>query len=158
MAVEIERKFLLKNQDWKKLVQPGVEIVQAYLNTEKERTVRVRIYGAAAFLTIKGKSEGIARAEFEYPIPKEDALQLMKLSKEAVIEKKRYLLLQGKHTWEIDEFYGANEGLFLAEIELTEESEAFDRPAWLGKEVSEDPRFYNSSLVLQPFKSWKDSF
>lgn len=154
MAVEIERKFLIKNKAWKKQASAGIQIVQGYLNTDKERTVRVRIYGEQGFLTIKGKSVGISRLEFEYPIPKEEALEMMALCETPAIEKFRFLVKLDGLIWEIDEFYGANEGLLLAEVELESETQSVSLPDWLGIEVSGDARYFNSSLAQNPFSTW----
>ena len=150
MGLEIERKFLLMNDSWRKDAGEGLQIIQAYLSLDKARNVRVRLYGEQGFLTIKGKTEGISRVEFEYPIPKDDVLALLPLCLGAAIEKKRYLLNKGNVTWEIDEFFGANRGLFLAEVELESEDQALELPDWVGEEVSSDPRYFNSSLAQNP--------
>lgn len=154
MATEIERKFLLKNDDWKKEVTKSTSIKQGYLATDAERTVRVRVKGEKGFLTVKGKTEGVSRAEFEYEIPLEDALALLKLCHQPIIEKVRNIVKQGNHTWEIDAFEGENAGLTLAEIELSHEEEAFEKPDWLAEEVSSDYRYFNSYLVKNPFGGW----
>lgn len=149
MAIEIERKFLLKNDTWQNdsRLGEGQAIKQGYLNTDKSRTVRVRTKGEKAYLTIKGKTEGISRAEFEYEIPVEDALELLKLC-EASLEKTRYLLPINNIVWEIDVFEGKHKGLLIAEVELTSEEQAFELPNWIGKEVSGDKCYFNSYLAV----------
>ena len=156
MNIEIERKFLLKNDSWKKNAV-GIHYAQGYLNQEGENTVRVRIAGEKAFLTIKSKSKGISRQEFEYEIPLEDAKELLKLSQTPIVEKIRYKIEYAGKYWEVDEFLGKNEGLYIAEIELNAEDEAFEKPEWLGKEVSDDKRYYNSRLARKPFSEWNCS-
>ncbi|WP_373973903.1 CYTH domain-containing protein [Chitinibacter sp. SCUT-21] len=153
MATEIERKFLLKNSDWRSLVAKSTRIAQGYLNAEPERTVRVRVKGDAGFLTIKGKNDGISRLEFEYPIPVADALEMLKQCPN-VLDKTRHLVEIDGHTFEIDEFHGLNDGLIVAEIELASEDARFPQPEWLGDEVSGDARYYNSALSEKPFSSW----
>jgi CYTH domain-containing protein len=154
MAIEIEKKFLLINDDWKK--DSIAEIyLQGYICSGSGRTVRVRIAGDKAYLTIKGKSSGISRTEFEYPLPLADAQAMLdELCEKPIIHKKRHRKEYGGFLWEIDEFYGDNLGLVLAEIELEDENQIFPRPDWLGREVSGDSRFYNASLRLNPFKNW----
>lgn len=154
MPQEIERKFLLANNDWKTDADRSVTMKQGYLNAAKERTVRIRIAGEQAFLTIKGPVAGVTRPEFEYEVPINDAQAMISLCEQPVIEKTRYYLETGTHTWEIDVFAGENEGLMVAEIELSSEAEHFARPTWLGEEVSGDSRYYNSSLIKQPFLLW----
>lgn len=154
MGREIERKFLLANDDWKAGVSRAVSMKQGYLNSAKQRTVRVRIAGEQAFLTIKGPVTGVTRPEFEYEVPVTDGLAMMALCEQPVIEKTRHYVEVGAHTWEIDVFAGANEGLVVAEIELDAEGENFIHPGWLGTEVSADVRYYNSSLILEPYLSW----
>ena len=156
MAIEIERKFWIKNKDWKIAANPpeGTVIKQGYLSTDKERTVRVRIYGTTGFLTIKGKSVGMTRAEFEYEVPVEDAIELLQLCHQPIIEKVRYKIPQDNVIWEVDEFEGINEGLILAEVELESEEQKVNIPTWTGEEVTGDIRFYNSSLVNNPFTEW----
>lgn len=154
MAKEIERKFLVTNQDWKKEAT-GTLYRQGYLSSVKERTVRVRIINDKAFITVKGANSGITRLEFEYEIPLNDAtVMLDTLVEKPIIEKKRYKIKQGSLTWEIDEFLGDNAGLIVAEIELANEQQTFTKPAWIGQEVSDDQRYYNSNLVLNPYKNW----
>ena len=154
MATEIERKFLVRGTDWRN--GTGVRFSQGYLNRDKDRTVRVRIAGGKAFLTIKGVTQGATRAEFEYPIPMEDAEQLLKLSDGPIIEKDRYRIVHDGALWEVDEFWGDNAGLVLAEIELKSEDQPFSRPTWLGEEVTQDRRYYNSSLAGYPYREWRE--
>ncbi|WP_062063845.1 CYTH domain-containing protein [Cellvibrio sp. OA-2007] len=153
MAVEIERKFLVVGDAWR--TAPAVFYSQGYLNRDKLRTVRVRIAGEEAFLTIKGESVGARRAEFEYPIPLWDARELLKLCEQPLIEKNRRKILHEGFIWEVDEFLGENLGLVVAEIELPAEDSEFPRPAWIGEEVTDDSRYFNSSLSLAPFSQWK---
>ena len=154
MAKEIERKFLVKPGAWSPR-DAGIHFKQGYLNAQKERVVRVRIEGERAKLTIKGVTTGVTRSEFEYAIPVEDAAVLLdNLCEKPLIDKHRHKEVHGVKTWEIDVFHGDNEGLVVAEIELTSESEAFVRPGWLGEEVSSDPRYFNSNLLKNPFKNW----
>ncbi len=158
MAIEIERKFLVKG-DFTKGVFESERIVQGYICSTPGRTVRVRIRGKAGFLTIKGPSDekGLSRYEFEQQISLSDANQLMKLCESGVIDKVRNLVHCGKRVWEIDVFHGANEGLIIAEIELGSENESFEKPDWLGEEVSGDRRYYNSMLIAHPYSEWKNS-
>ena len=155
MGKEIERKFLVQNSDWKKLAQ-GTTYRQGYLSSVKERTVRVRTINDKGFLTIKGVTVGATRSEYEYDIPASDANEMLtNLCEKPLIEKRRYKIAQGNLTWEIDEFLGDNEGLIVAEIELPEEHTKFDKPAWVGQEVTGDPKYFNSNLTKNPFKKWK---
>ena len=149
---EIERKFLVISRAWKR--GRGTDFRQGYLCSTPERTVRVRIAGSKAFITVKGKTRGLTRSEFEYAIPLRDARELLKLCEPPFIEKRRYVTKVGRHRWEIDEFRGVNAGLVVAEIELTSEREKFERPAWVGKEVSHDARYFNSNLAKRPFSTW----
>ncbi|MBC8343034.1 MAG: CYTH domain-containing protein [Bacteroidetes bacterium] len=154
MGIEIERKYLLKNDSWKK-DSKGTYIHQGYLNRSEDRTVRIRIAGSNAYVTIKGKSQGISRSEFEYEIPVKDAQTMLDtLCEQTCIEKHRYQQTYGQHVWQIDEFHGDNQGLFLAEIELSMENEKFEIPPWIGKEVSGNPRYFNSNLSKHPFTKW----
>jgi CYTH domain-containing protein len=156
MAKEIERKYLLRSDEWRKLAE-GTHYRQGYLSTVKERTVRVRTIGEKAFLTIKGVSRGITRLEFEYEIPTEDANEMLdELCERPIIEKHRSKIAYAGLVWEVDEFHGANEGLVVAEVELTSADEAFDLPPWVGEEVSGDPRYFNANLVANPFMNWKE--
>ena len=153
MATEIERKFLVKSEAWRE-GPAGVAICQGYLSREPERTVRVRLAGDKGFLTIKGMSRGISRLEFEYAIPPEEARQLLALCLPPLLEKVRYERWHGGYCWEIDEFEGENAGLIVAEIELPEADTAFELPDWAGKEVSDDPRYYNARLAEEPWSKW----
>ncbi|QPF73033.1 CYTH domain-containing protein [Roseateles sp. DAIF2] len=153
MGIEIERKFLVATgEGWRR--PDALVFSQGYLNRAAERTVRVRIAGARAFLTIKGKSRGASRAEFEYEIPVADARELLALCEGPLIEKTRHTLEVEGTRWEVDEFHGANAGLVLAEVELAHEDQPFARPAWLGAEVTGDERYYNSRLSEHPFSAW----
>jgi adenylate cyclase len=154
MGVEIERKFLLTGDRWRTLGTP-VLLRQGYLSSDPGRVVRVRVDGQHAYLTIKGRSEGATRGEWEYPIPLDEANELLeRLCEQPLIEKTRRQISFRGNTWEVDEFLGANQGLVVAEIELTSEDQQFDKPDWIGEEVTHDPRYYNSSLVRKPFSSW----
>lgn len=154
MGVEIERKFLVQGDAWKTLGEP-VFFRQGYLSSQKERTVRVRIEGDRAVITIKGRSVGATRGEWEYPIPVQDAAELLDgLCEQPLIEKYRRKITNGAHVWEVDEFLGANAGLVVAEIELGAEDEAFDQPEWVADEVTDDARYYNSNLIRHPFSNW----
>jgi adenylate cyclase len=154
VKVEIERKFLVETQDWKKLIVEKHSIQQGYLNTDKSCNVRVRIMNTMAFLTIKGKRVNTARPEFEYEIPLNDAESILKLSKNSIIKKTRYTVNHKGQIWEIDQFEGDNQGLVIAEIELKQKDEAISLPNWIGTEISNDDRFYNLSLSVNPFKNW----
>lgn len=154
MGTEIERKFLVQGENWRE--GRGITYRQGYLSTAPERTVRVRTAGDKGYLTIKGASRGASRLEFEYEIPLHEANQLLdELCHQPLIEKRRYKVQYGGLTWEVDEFFGENDGLVLAEIELRDEDQAFDPPAWLGREVTGDPRYYNANLVNHPYSRWK---
>lgn len=153
MATEIERKFLLRDTAFLNSLS-GQRICQGYLSHSPDASVRVRIAGKQGFLTIKGRSTGISRAEFEYSVPLADAEALLALCKHGKIEKTRYRLPIDNHVWEIDVFEGDNQGLVVAEIELTSERDQFERPAWLGEEVSDDPRYFNSQLSIRPVSMW----
>lgn len=155
MGVEIERKFLLQGDGWRSLGQP-VLLRQGYLSSHKERVVRVRIEGGQAMLTIKGRTVGASRGEWEYPIPLADAAELLDgLCEQPLIEKYRSRIAIGGHVWEVDEFLGANAGLVVAEIELGSEDEAFDKPDWVGEEVTSDVRYLNANLIRHPYTSWQ---
>jgi adenylate cyclase len=156
MGIEIERKFLVEGDAWKREAQEGLLCRQGYLVADGVKTARVRIIGSRAFLTIKGKTSGISRSEFEYPIPVLDAESILELCDQWVI-KTRYLIQHEGMTWELDVFSDANEGLVMAEIELTKEDQLFALPSWVGKEVSSDPRYYNACLSNHPFSTWGDS-
>lgn len=151
--VEIERKFLIKNKNWKPS-GTGTKIIQGYLSVEPERVVRVRIANERAFLTIKGKPAGIVRTELEYEIPKNEAEVMMKMCLDFPIEKTRFVETIGNLNWEIDVFEGINNGLVLAEVELMDENQKIDLPEWIGEEVSHDKRYFNSWLSTNPFSNW----
>ena len=154
MGKEIERRFLVKGDAWRGLGQ-GTEFKQGFLSTVKERVVRVRIAGERATLTIKGITRGFSKAEFEYEIPRADAQALLEeLCERPLIEKTRYRIGHHGLIWEVDEFVGENKGLILAEVELTSENQAINPPAWIGQEISGDPRYFNSNLVSNPFTRW----
>ena len=154
MAQEIERKFLVKGEGWRKL-SSGVLYSQGYLSTVKERTVRIRIQNNEATLTIKSITKGISRSEFEYTIPLVDAeIMLQQMAVQPIIKKYRYRIPVDDVVWEIDEFLGANQGLIIAELELQSPDQIFRLPDWIGQEVSLDPRYYNNNLVKKPFTEW----
>jgi adenylate cyclase len=154
--IEIERKFLTTSEAFKKEAFTQNRIAQGYLSSVPERTVRVRIKGDKGFLTIKGASNetGLSRFEWEKEIPVEEAAALLKLCEKGVIDKTRFEVKIGNHIFEVDEFHGKNDGLIIAEVELKSETEAFEKPAWLGKEVTNDSRYYNSYLSKNPFINW----
>lgn len=153
--IEIERKFLVKNKDYKFNSEENL-IVQGYLNSDKERTVRIRISNNKGFITIKSKTEGISRKEFEYEIPIHEAKDILEnICEKPIIKKMRYKVDFEGYIWEIDEFLNENEGLILAEIELKDENDIFEKPEWVGEEVSNDPRYFNSSLISFPYEKWK---
>ncbi|MGB1314462.1 MAG: CYTH domain-containing protein [Chitinophagales bacterium] len=154
MSKEIERKFLVSSADWQSNIYKKYAIKQGYLHSSKDLTTRIRTKNDKAFITIKGKLEGISRAEFEYEIPFEDAISLLKLCKNSIIEKTRFEVKIASHVWEIDVFEGDNKGLIVAEIELSSEDEVFEKPKWLGEEVSYDFRYQNACLVEKPFLEW----
>lgn len=155
MGKEIERKFLVTGDAWKS--GESSDYRQGYLTVDRERTVRVRIAGDRAFLTIKGITENATRSEFEYPIPVADASEMLDhLCLRPLIEKRRYLVEHEGMTWEVDRFYGENEGLVVAEVELDDENQAFSKPDWIGEEVTSDPRYYNANLVDAPYSSWNE--
>jgi len=155
MGIEIEKKFLLTGTEWKQLAT-GTAYRQGYLNSVKERTVRVRTINDQGFLTIKGVSVGATRLEYEYEIPLEDANALLdELCEKPLIEKNRYKINFSGFTWEVDEFFGENDGLVVAEIELESEDQAFDKPEWVGEEVTGDSRYFNSNLINNPYTKWE---
>lgn len=155
MAQEIERKFLIIGQEWRKLAK-GTLYRQGYLSTVPERTVRVRVVGEKAFFTVKGITQGVSRIEFEYEIPLDDANEILdKLCEKPIIEKFRYKITFSNLIWEVDEYLGENEGLIVAEVELTDENQKIDIPDWIGNEVSDDTRYYNANLVTNPFSKWR---
>ena len=155
--IEIERKFLVTSDAFKKEAFAQNRIAQGYLSSVPERTVRVRIKGDKGFLTIKGASNetGLSRFEWEKEIPVDEATALLKLCEKGIIDKTRFEVKIGNHIFEVDEFYGENKGLIIAEVELKSETEAFEKPVWLGKEVTNDIRYYNSYLSKNPFRNWQ---
>lgn len=155
MGQEIERKYLLQGEGWRSLSE-GVLYAQGYLPTSPECTVRVRIVGDHGYLTIKGVTVGCSRSEYEYEIPVQDAAEIMhQLCGDRLVEKKRYTIPFGGLHWEVDEFLGPNQGLILAEVELTSPAQAIIIPEWIGREVTSDPRYYNSNLATHPFSQWQ---
>ena len=158
MAKEIERKFLVRNESFK-LFSTGIIYRQGYLSRDKERTVRVRVAGELAFITIKGLTNGIERLEFEYPISLADANEMLEtLCVKPLIEKIRYNIMSEGHLWEVDEFIGDNEGLIVAEVELKFADESVVIPDWVGQEVTGNLMYFNSNLVINPFKNWDKVF
>ena len=156
MKFEIERKYLVRKDIWNSIKKPeGIRIKQGYLVDHPEKTVRIRVRGNQGFLTIKGPTAEASRLEYEYPIPAVDAEELLQSFTDKHIEKIRYIINFAGSLWEIDEFLGDNEGLLLAEIELKNKGEKYEKPPWLGEEVTEDRRYYNSYLVKHPYKTWK---
>lgn len=155
MPTEIERKFLVRGDEWRSHAS-GQLYCQGYISAEVGKTVRVRIVGECGFLTIKGPTSGLSRSEFEYPIPVEDAQELLEtLCDRPWIQKTRYQIEQAGLVWEIDEFAGENSGLILAEVELTDSNQAIALPNWIGEEVSHDPRYFNANLAKVPYSQWK---
>ena len=156
MPIEIERKFLVHQEKWEALEKPlGNHFRQGYLLTDPQKTIRVRETSEKGFITIKGISVGASRAEYEYEIPKLEAKELLDQFAISELSKVRYEIPFENRVWEIDVFFGDNEGLIVAEIELTSENEKFNLPDWIADEVTEDDRYYNSNLTLNPFKNWK---
>ena len=154
MALEIERKFTVKNEDWKGLSYQENNIAQGYLNSSPDRTVRIRISNNEGFITIKSKNSGAVRSEFEYSIPLNEATELLAMCEKPTISKTRYLIDFKNHTWEVDVFKEENQGLIVAEIELSSQNESFEIPKWIGEEVTHDKRYYNSALISFPFCEW----
>lgn len=155
MPIEIERKFLLKNDSWRSQVSSSARIRQGYLAPVSKASVRVRLDGERANINIKSATLGVRRMEYEYSIPVDEAVEMLdQLCQTPQINKTRFKVKRGEHVWEIDEFYDDNEGLIVAEIELGYESETFEKPEWLGEEVSGDARYYNVNLTKHPFKNW----
>ncbi|QDO93051.1 CYTH domain-containing protein [Formosa sediminum] len=154
--IEIERKFLVTSNAFKAEAFKQTKIVQGFLNTDKARTVRVRLKGEEGFITVKGQStkNGLERFEWEKPIEKTDAEALLKLCEAGVIDKIRYEIKMNQHTFEVDEFFGANAGLIIAEVELSYPTEVISKPLWLGKEVTGEVKYYNSQLSKKPYKTW----
>lgn len=156
MPIEIERKFLVHRDKWKAFEKPiGNHLRQGYLLTDPQKTIRVRETTKKGFITIKGISVGATRAEYEYEIPNLEAKELLDQFAVSELSKVRYVIPFENHIWEVDEFFGDNEGLIVAEIELTSENEKFNLPDWIADEVTEDDRYYNSNLTLNPLKNWK---
>jgi CYTH domain-containing protein len=154
VSKEIERKFLVTNDSWR-ASQEGVLYRQGYMSTTKERTVRVRAAGDKGYLTVKGQNDELVRLEFEYEIPLADVNEMLdKVCKKPLIEKKRYKMAYDGRTWEVDEFFGANEGLVIAEVELQSQDESFEKPDWAGQDVTDDPRYLNACLVENPYSKW----
>jgi len=154
MGKEIERKFLVRSDAWRSLAK-GTSYRQGYLNSAKERTVRIRTIADSAFLTIKGLTVGATRSEYEYEIPLADCNAMLDaLAEKPIIEKKRYKVPLEGLTWEIDEFFGENDGLIVAEVELESERQTFRKPDWVGEEVTADPRYFNSNLIKHPYSKW----
>ncbi|MES2808989.1 MAG: CYTH domain-containing protein [Bacteroidota bacterium] len=155
MGIEIERKFLVKHDVWQQQARPdGIVMRQGYIVNQQSKTARLRIAGPKAYLTFKSGTTGISRAEYEYEIPVSEAADLFDQFVETRLEKIRYNIIYENKLWEVDVFSGDNEGLIVAEIELDSEDESFELPPWAGQEVSEDARYYNSSLSVKPYKSW----
>jgi len=155
MALEIERKFLLKNDDWRSEADAGTVFRQGYLIGAKQASVRIRIEGTKAYLNIKSMTLGVTRQEYQYPVPVPEAEEMLEtLCEHPLVEKTRYRVQHGAHEWEIDVFTGANAGLIVAEVELDSEQESIELPSWVGVEVSSDPRYYNVNLVKHPYNAW----
>jgi len=155
MPIEIERKFLLVNNDWRDEVKSAQRIRQGYMGEADKASVRIRVQGDKANINIKSATLAMRRMEYEYEIPLDEAEEMLdQLCKQPQVDKTRFIVELGKHKWEIDEFYGDNEGLLVAEIELSDETETFEKPAWVGEEVTQDPRYYNVNLIKHPYKQW----
>jgi CYTH domain-containing protein len=156
MGIEIERKFLVNKEKWRRIVKEKKSFYrQGYIVSDPEKTIRVRLTDTAGYITIKGLSVGASRPEFEYSIPKADATELLDNFCESEVSKIRYFITYDNKLWEVDEFAGDNEGLIVAEIELSSEDETFSVPDWIDKEVTADKRYSNSNLSLNPYKNWK---
>jgi CYTH domain-containing protein len=154
MGTEIERKFLMKDDSWRSLAK-GTRYRQGYLNSTKERVVRVRTIDEKGFLTIKGITTGATRVEYEYEIPDTEATAMLdELCEKPLIEKNRYKIAFDGLTWEVDEFFGENQGLIVAEVELESEDQEFEKPGWIGEEVTGDPKYFNSNLIQNPYLKW----
>jgi adenylate cyclase len=157
MAIEIEHKFLLANDGWRAEVTHSIDYRQGYLSSQPTSSIRIRVSDQHAWLNIKSATIGTHRHEYEYEIPLSDANQILdELCKKPLVEKTRHFVEHDQHTWEIDEFYGANQGLIVAELELSAIGEAFVKPAWLGVEVTHDMRYYNNNLSNHPYTTWSD--
>jgi CYTH domain-containing protein len=156
MALEIERKFLLKDESWRGMAEP-VHYLQGYMAIENGMVVKVRIIGGKGYISIKSQKRGIVRLEYEYEIPVGEAREMLdEMCVKPLIDKRRSRIEFEGLVWEVDEFLGENEGLVVAEVELSSEDEQFDKPAWVGREVTDDPRYFNSSLIDYPYKNWQD--
>lgn len=156
LAVEIERKFSVRGNNWRNMAT-GINIKQGYVSVEKDHTVRIRIIESKAFLTIKGKSTGAKRLEYEYEIPNKDANELLiNICKKPIINKIRYKINFKGIIWEVDEFFGENKGLILAEVELEDEEQKIEIPDWIGTEVTGNPKYYNANLISNPFCNWSN--
>lgn len=154
MGLEIERKFLVRNDAWRSLAK-GIKYRQGYLNSDRHRIVRVRTTESKGYLTIKGITTGVSRVEYEYEIPDAEASAMLEeLCEKPLIEKNRYKIGHSGLTWQVDEYFGENRGLIVAEVELENENQRFEKPEWIGEEVTGDPRYFNSNLVLNPFSKW----
>jgi len=157
MAIEIEHKFLLANNDWRQYITRSVKYRQGYLSSQANTSIRIRISDEHAWLNIKSATIGAHRHEYEYEIPLSDASEIIdNLCRKPLIEKTRNIVIDSGNTWEIDEFDGANKGLCVAEIELSEMGKTFVKPHWLGKEVTHDLRYYNNNLAIYPYSEWRD--
>ena len=154
MAIEIERKFLLRSESWRDEVSRREEICQAYLSNSNQASVRIRIHGELANINIKSRTLGVQRSEYEYPIPLEEAREMVSSLCNKQIIKTRHYVEYERHTWEIDEFHGDNQGLVVAELELGTVNEHYSSPEWLGKEVTDEERYYNIALIEKPFREW----
>ncbi len=155
MPIEIERKFLIVNDDWREQVDCSHRIRQGYMGQVGKASVRIRIQGEIANINIKSASLSMTRSEYEYEIPLNEAEEMLdQLCNQPQVNKTRFIINQPPHKWEIDEFYGDNEGLLVAEIELNSEDESFEKPQWLGEEVTQDARYYNVNLIKHPYKNW----
>ena len=158
MAIEIEHKFLLKNNDWRKQVVRSIEYKQGYLSAQPTSSIRVRISDTQAWLNIKSSTIGSHRNEYEYEIPLLDANEILStLCAKPIIEKTRHFVVDDNNTWEIDEFSGVNQGLIVAELEISEIGKVFTKPSWLGLEVTDDLRYYNNNLARYPYTEWKNN-
>jgi len=155
MGIEIERKFLVANDDWKQRVTRSAQMSQGYLGTTGKASVRVRVAGEQAWINIKSANPGMTRMEFEYSVPAAEGREMLDLSQQVPLEKTRYWVQEGSHTWEVDVFSGANQGLLTAELELRSEQEKFDIPSWLGREVTSEICYYNNQLARHPFGLWE---
>ena len=156
MALEIERKFLICSDEWRTQVTHRELLRQGYLSSGSQCSIRARVAGEQAWLNLKARRSGMTRLEFEYPIPVADANEILdELAQGPILEKYRHLIPAGEYVWEVDEFLGANAGLIVAEIELPSENAQFERPSWLGKEVTEDERYYNFNLAQKPYGEWR---